>query len=169
MTGATTNFSFYAHSSFCSFAGSFSYYSVAQLCSTLWPNELQHGRLPCPSLSRGVCSNSHPFSGWYYQTISTSAALFSFCLQSFPASGFIPVSWLFASSGQSIAASASVSVLPMNIQGWFPLELTGLISLLSMGLSRVFFNTTIWKHQFFGAQPFSWSNSHMHTLLLEEP
>ena len=93
---------------------------------------------------------------------------FSSCPQSFPASGFFPMSWLFTSGGQSIVASTSVSVLPMNIQGWFPLGLTGLISFLSKELSRVFSSTTVWKHQFFGAQPSLWSSSHIHTWLLEK-
>ena len=87
----------------------------------------------------------------------------------FPSIGSFPVNWLFASGGQSIGVSASTSVLPMNSQGWFPLELTGLISLLSKGLSRVFSNTTVQKHQFFGAQPSLWSNSHIHAWPLEKP
>ena len=94
---------------------------------------------------------------------------FSSCLQSFPASGSFPVSQFFASGGQSIGASASASVLPMNIQGWFPLGLTSLISFLSKGLSRVFSNTTVRKHQLFGVQPSLRSNSHIHTWLLEKP
>ena len=99
---------------------------------------LQHARLHCPSLSPGVYSNSCPLSQWCYLTISCSASLFSSCPQSFPASDCFTVNWLFTSGGQSIGASASASVLPMNIQGWFPLVLTGLISLLSKQLSRVF-------------------------------
>ena len=99
-----------------------------------------------------------------YITISSSATPF-FCLQSFPASGSFPVSWLFASGGQSIGVSALASVLPVNIQGWFPLGLTGLISLQSKGLSRVFSNTTIQRHQFFSAQPSLWSSSHIHIRL----
>ena len=94
---------------------------------------------------------------------------FSSCLQSFPASGSIPMTWLFPSGGQSIGASASASVLPMNIQDWFPLGWTGWISLQSEGPSRVFSNTTIQKHQFFGAQPSLWSSSRIHTRLLEKP
>ena len=117
----------------------------------------------------GVCSNSCPLSQWCHPTISSSAAPFSFCLQSFPASGYFPVNQLFTSGGQSIGASASESALPMNIQGWFPLGLTGLISLLSKGLSRVFSSTTVWKYQFWEAQPFLWPNSHMYTQLLEKP
>ena len=107
---------------------------------------------PCPSLSPRVCSNLCPLSPWCHPTISFFVTLFSSCPQSFPASGSFPMSQLFASGGQSIGASASV--LPMNIQGWFPLGLTSLISFLSKGLSRVFSNTTVWKHQFFGTQPF---------------
>ena len=124
--------------------------SRVQLSAT---HGLQPARLPCPSLSPGVCSNSCPLSRWRHQTISFSVALFFLCLQSFPASGSFPMSWFLASGGQSIGASASASVLPMNIQGWFPLGWTGLITLQSKGLSRVFSSTTIWKHQFFGAQP----------------
>ena len=98
---------------------------------------------------------------WYHLTISSSAALFSFCLQSFPESGSFPVSWLFTSGDQNIGASASASVLPMNIQGWFPLGLTGLISFQSKRLSRVFSSTTVWKYQFLGIQPSLWSSSHI--------
>ena len=111
--------------------------SVTKLSDSLGLHGLQHFRLPCPSLSPAVCSNSCPLSCCCYPTISSSVALFS-CPQSFPASGSFPVSQLFASGGQTIGASASASVLPVNIQGWFPLGLTGLISLLSKGLSRVF-------------------------------
>ena len=131
----------------------------------MWPYELQHTRLPCPSLSPWVCLNSRPLSHptftsrmWCHSTISSSVIPFSSCPQSFPASVSFPVSQLFASDGQNIGASASV--LPMNIPGWFPLGLTGLISLHSKGLSRVFSSTTVWKHQFFGVQPSLWSNSH---------
>ena len=105
-------------------------------------------------------------SWWYYLTISSSAALFSFCLQSFSASGSFPMSRLFTSRGQSIAASASSSVLPVNIQDWFPLGWTGWIFLQSKGLSRVFSNTTVQKHQLFGAQTSLWSNSHICIWLL---
>ena len=111
--------------------------------------------------------NSCALTWWYYLTISSSATLFSFCLQSFPGSGSFPMSLLFSSGDQSIEASASVSVIPINIQGSFPFGLTGLISLQSKGLSRVFSNTTIKKHQFFTAQPSLWSNSHICTWLLE--
>ena len=138
------------------------------MSSSLWPYGLQHPRLPCPSLSLRVCSNSCPLCHWCYPTISSSVAPFSSCPQSLLASGSFPVGWLFASDGQSIRASAWESVLPMNIQGWFPLGLPGLISLLFKGLSGVFSSTTIWKHPFFGAQPSLWSNFHFCTLLLKK-
>ena len=123
--------------------------SIAHLCLTLWPHELQHAKLPCPSLSPGICSNSCPWTQWCHPTISSSVALLSSGPQCFPASGFYPKGQLFATGGQSIGASASASVLPINIQDWYPLGLTGLISLLSKRLSRVLSSTTIWKHQFF--------------------
>ena len=113
-------------------------------------------------------SDSCPPSQWCYLTITSSVAHFSFCLQSFPASGsFLPISWLFASGDQNIGASASASVLPMNIQDWFPLGLSGLISLQFKGLSRLFTSITIQKHQFFSPQPSLWSKSHLCTWLLE--
>ena len=143
--------------------------SVTQSCPTLCdPHGLQHARLPCPSPTPRACSNSCPSSWWCYSTILTSVVPFASCLQSFPASGSFPMSQFFASSGQSIGTSASASVLPMKIQDWFPLGLTGLISLQSKGLSRVFSNTTVQKHQFFCAQPSLWSNSHIRTWLLEK-
>ena len=126
--------------------------SIAKLCETLQCHRLQHSRLPCPSLSPRICWNSCPLSQLCHPIISPSAAPF-FCLQLFPASGSFPVSQLFTSGGQSIRASASASVLSMNIQDWFPLGWTGLISLQSKELSRVFSNTTIQKHKFFGTQP----------------
>ena len=132
------------------------------------PHGLQHARLPCPLPTPGVCSNSCPSSQWCHPTISSSVIPFS-CFQCFPASGSFLMSWLLASGSQSIGASASASVLPMNIQSWFPLGLTGLISLLSKGLSRVFSSTTVWKHQFFSAQPSLQSKSHIHTWLIEKP
>ena len=143
--------------------------SVAQLCPTLRPHELQHTRLPCPSPSPGACSHSHPSSQWCHPTISFSVIPVSSRLQSFPAAGSFPVNELFASGGQSTGASASASVFPMNIQGWFPLGWTGVISLLSKGLSRVFSSSTVWKHQFFGSQLSLWSNSHICTWLQEKP
>ena len=132
------------------------------MSKSLAPPELQHIRFSCHSPSPGVCSNSSPLSQCCHPIISSSVALFSSCLQSFPVSGSFPVIQLFTSGGPpTIWASASVSVLIINIQCWFPLGLTGLISLLSKGLSRVFFSTTIQKHQFLGPQPSLWSNSHI--------
>ena len=132
--------------------------AVVQLLSHVWlfatPWISQHTRLFWPPLSPKVCLNSCPLSRLWYPIISSSATSFSSCLQSFPESGCFPVSWLFASGGQSIGASASASFLPMKIQGWFLLGLTVLISLPSKGLSRVFSNTTVWKHQFFCIQTF---------------
>ena len=119
--------------------------SVAKSCLTLWPRGLQHARLPCPLLSPRVCSNSCPLSRWCHPTISSSVAPFSSCPQSFPASGSFLVSCIFASCSQSPGASASASILPMNIQDWYPFRLTGLISLLSKGLSRVLSGTTVGK------------------------
>ena len=143
--------------------------SRSVVSDSAWPHGLQHSRLSCPSISPGVCSNTCPLNWWYHPTISFSFALFSSCPQSFPASESFPMSLLFVSGGQCIGASASALVFPMNIQGWFPLGLTGLISLLSNRFSRVLSSTTVQKHQFFGAQPSLWSNSHIHTWLLEKP
>ena len=137
------------------------------MSDSLQPHGLQHIRLPCPSLSPGVCSNTCPSGLWCHPTNSSSVTTFSSCPQSFPASGSFPTTQFFTSGGLSIRASASV--FPVNIQGWFPLGLVGLISLLSKGLSRVFSSTTIWKHQFFGAQPSLWSNSHICTWLPMSP
>ena len=132
------------------------------------PHELQHVRLPCPLLSPGACSNSYLLSWWWHQTISSSVIPFS-CFQSFPASESFPMSWLFASCGQRIWASALAPALPMNIQGLFPLRFTGFISLHAKGLSRVFSNTTVQKHQFLRDQLSLESNSHIQTWLLEKP
>ena len=132
------------------------------------PHGLHLARLPCPKLSPRACSNSWLLS-WCHPTISSSVVPFSSCPQSFPASGSFPLSQFFASGGQSIGVSASASVIPMHIQDWFPLGWTGLISLLSKGLSRVFSNTTVWKHQFFSAQLSLWSNSYIHMWLLGKP
>ena len=138
------------------------------MSNSLQPRGLQHARFPCPSPSPKVCSNSCPLSKWCHLTISSSVVPFSSCLQYFPASGSFQMSWLFISGGQCIRASASASDLPINIQGWFSLWLTGLLSLQSKGLSRVFSNNTVQKHQFFGTQPSLWSNSHISTWLLEK-
>ena len=142
-------------------------FSHSVVPNTLRPHGLQHSRLPCPLPTPGAWSNSCPLNQWCHPTNTSSVIAFSSHLQSFPASGSFPVSQLFASGGQSFGASASVH--PMNVQQWFSLGLTGLISLLAKGLSRVFFSTTVWKHQFFTAQPSLWSNSHSHTWLLEKP
>ena len=122
------------------------------MSDSLWPHELRHAGLPCPSPTPGACSNSCPSSQWCHPTISSSVVLFSSCPQSCPASGSLPRSQFFASGGQSIGVSALASTLPMTIQDWFPLGFTGWISLKSKELSRVFSNTTVQKHQFFGAQ-----------------
>ena len=142
-------------------------FSHSVMADSLQPRELQHTSPPCPSPTPGVYSNSCPSSRLFHPTISPSVIPF-FCLQSFPASGSFPMSQLFTSGCQSTGASASVSVLPMNIQDWFSLGLTGLISLQSKGLSRVFSNTKVQKHQFFGTQPSLWSNSHIHTCEMDE-
>ena len=145
------------------------HFSHSVVSHSLWPHGLQHARLPCPSLSpefpqtlvrrvSDAIQPSHPMS-------SRSPPAFNLN----PASGSFPMSQLFASGGQSIGVSGSASVLPMNIQDWFPLGWTGWISLQSKGLSRVFSNTTVQKHQFFGAQPSSQSNSHIHLWPLEKP
>ena len=139
---------------------------VVQSLSHVWL--LQHSRLPCPSLSPRVYSSSYPLSRWCHPTISSSAALFSSCPQSFPAPGSFPKNQLFTSGGQSIGASASATVLPINTRDWFHLGLTSLISLQSKGLSEVF-NTTVQKHQFFSAQISLWSNCHIWTWLLKKP
>ena len=144
-------------------------FSRSVISSSLWPHQLQHTRLPCPSPTSGAYANSCPLCLWCHPTISFSVIPFSSHLQSFPALGYFPMSQFFTSGGPSIGVSASVSVLPMNIQDWFPLGWTGWISLQSKGLSRVFSNTTVQKHQFFGSQLSVYSNSHMHTWPLEKP
>ena len=126
-------------------------FSGSVVSDSLLLHGLQHTRLPCPSLSPRVCSNSCPLRQWCYLSISSSATPFSFCLQYFLASGYFPMSQLFAPGGQSIQVSVSTSVLPMNTQNWSPLGGTGWIFLQSKGLSRIF-NTTVQKHQFFGIQ-----------------
>ena len=143
-------------------------FSCSVVSDSLWPHGLQHTRPPCPSPTPRVYSNSCPLSRWCHPTTSSSVVPFSSCFQSFPASGSFKMSQLFASGGQSTGALASVSVLPMNTQGLFPLRLTGLISLLSKGLSRVFSSITVGKHQFFSTQPSLLSNSHICTRLLEK-
>ena len=142
-------------------------FSYSVLSSSLQPCWLQHTRLPSPSVSPRACSNSCPLNMWCHPTISFSVVPFSSSLHSFPASGPFPMSWLFASGGQSIGASASASILPMNSHCWFPLGLPGLITLLCKGLTRVISVTTVWKS--LSAQSSLWSNFHNHTWLLEKP
>ena len=144
-------------------------FSHSVVSDSLWPHESQHTRPPCPSPMPGVYPNSCPSSRWCHPAISSSVVPFSSCPQSLPASGSFLVSQLFAWGGQSIGVSASASVLPMNTQDCSPLRWTCSISLQSKGLSRVFSNTTVQKHQFFGTQLSSQSNSHIHTSPLEKP
>ena len=127
-------------------------FSCSVVSDSLWPHELQHARAPCPSPTPGVHSNSCPSSQWCHPDISSSGAPFSSCPQSIPASESFPMSQLFTWGGQSTEVSALASFLPKNTQDWSPLERTDWISLQSKGLSRVFSNTTVQKHQFFGAQ-----------------
>ena len=143
--------------------------SVAHLCLTRWPHGLQYTRPPCQSPTPGVFPNSRPLSRWCHQNFSSSLICFSSCPQSFPASKSYQISQLFTSGGQSIGVSASKSVLPMKTQDWSPLGWTGCTSLQSKGLSTVFSNTTVQKHQFFGTQLSLQLNSHIHTWLLEKP
>ena len=140
--------------------------SHVQLFVTPWTVARQAS---CPSPTSRAYSNSCPSCWWCHPTISSSVFPFSFCLQSLPVSGSFPMSWFFTSGGQSIGASASASVLPMNIQDWFPLGWTGWISLQSKGFSRFFSNTTVQKYQFFGTQLSLQSNSHIHIWLLGKP
>ena len=142
-------------------------FSLSVLSDSLWPHESRHTRPTCPSPSPGVHSNSHPLSRWCHSAISSFVVPSSSCPQSLPTSGSFLTSQLFAWGGQSIRVSGLV--LPMNTQDWPRLEWTGWISLQSKGLSRVFSNTTVQMHQFFGAQPSSQSNSHIHTRPLRKP
>ena len=144
-------------------------FSHSVMSNYLWPCGLQHAGLPCPSPSPKDCSNSYPLSRWCHPAIPSSVIPFPSCLQSFPASGSFLMTLLIPSGGQSIGVSASALVLPRNTQDWSPSEWTGWISLQSKGLSRVFSNTTVQKHQFFSAQPSSQSNSHIHTWPQEKP
>ena len=151
-----------------------SYYKSDQISrsvvsDSLRPHESQHARPHCPSPTPGVHSDSRPLSQWCHPAISSSVVPFSSCPQSLPASESFPMSQLFTWDGQSTWVSASASVPPKKSQGWSPSEWTGWISLQSKGLSRVFSNTTAQKHQSFGAQPSSQSNSHIHTWPLEKP
>ena len=143
-------------------------FSLSVVSDSLQPQESQHARPPCPSPTPRVHSNSCPLSRWCHLAISSSVVPFSSYPQSLPASESFPMSQLFAWGGQSTGVSASAWFLPKNTQDWSPLEWTGWISLQSKGLWRVFSNTTVQKHQFFGAQLSSQSNSHIHTWLLEK-
>ena len=143
--------------------------SHSVMSDSLWPHESQHSRPLCPSPTPGVHSDSCPSSRWCHPAISSSVVPFSSCPQSLPASESFPISQLFAWGGQSTGVSASASLLPKKSQGWSPSEWTGWISLQSKRLSRVFSNTTVQKHQFFGTQPSSQSNSHIHTWPQENP
>ena len=143
-------------------------FSCSVVSDSLWPHELQQARPPCPSPAPGVHSNSHPSNQWCHPAVSSSVIPFSFCPQSLPASESFLTSQLFTWGGQGIGISTSASVLQKNTQDWSPSEWTGWISMQSKGLSRVFSNTTVQKHQFFSAQLSSQSNSHIHTWLLEK-
>ena len=143
-------------------------FSCSVVSDSLQPHELQHTRPPCPSPTPRVHSNSCPSSQWCRPAISSSVVPFSSCPQSLQVSESFPMSQFFAWGGQSTGVTALASFLPKNTRGWSPLEWTGWISLQSKGLSRVFSNTTVQKYQFFGAQPSSQSNSHIHTWLLEK-
>ena len=144
-------------------------FSPSVVSDSLRRHESQHTRPPCPSPTPGVHSDSRPSSQWCHPAISSSVVPFSSCPQSLPASGSFPVSQLFAWGGQSTGVSASASFPPKKCQGWSPSEWTGWISLQSKGLSRFLSSTTVQKHQFFGAQPSSQSNSHIHTWPQEKP
>ena len=162
------------HLFFCRLSKELNYISSVQFCSSvmsdsLKPHESQHTRPPCSSPTARVHSNSCPSSRWCHPAISSSVVPFPSCPQSLPASGSFPMSQLFAWGGQSIGVSASASVPPMNTQDWSPLGWTGWTSLQSKGLSRVFSNTTLQKHQFFSAQLSSQSNSYIHIWPPEKP
>ena len=144
-------------------------FSRSAMSDSLQPHESQHARPPCPSPTPGVHSDSCPSSQWCHPAISSSVIPFSSCSQSLPASESFPMSQLFAWGGQSTGVSASASLPPKNTQGWYPLEWTGWISLQSKGLSKVFSNTKVQKHQFFCAELSSQSNSHIRTWPQEKP
>ena len=140
-------------------------FSHSVVTDFLWPHESQHARPPCPSPTPGVHSDSGPSSQWYHPAISSFVVPFSSCPQCLPASESFPMSQLFTWGGQSTGVSALASFLPKKSQGWSPSEWTGWITLQSKGLSRVFSNTTLQKHQFFGAQLSSQYNSHIHNMI----
>ena len=144
-------------------------FSGSIVSNSLQPHELQHARPPCPSPTPGVDTDSRPLSQWCHPAVSSSVVPFSSCTQSLPASESFPTSQLFAWDGQRTGVSALASFPPKKSQGWSPSEWTGWISVQSKGLSGVFSNTTVQKHQFFGTQPSSQSNSHIHTWPQEKP
>ena len=143
--------------------------SHSVVSDSLRPHESQHARPPCPSPTPGVHSDSRPSSQWCHPAVSSSGVPFSSCPHSLPTSESFPMSQLLSWGGQSTGVTALASFPPKKSQGWSPSEWTGWISLQSKGLSRVFSNTTLQKHQFFGTQPSSQSNSHIHTWPLEKP
>ena len=151
------------------YLGSSVQFSLSVMSNSLRPRELQHARPPCPSPTPGVHSDSRPSSQWCHPAIASSVIPFSFCPQSLPASESFPMSQYFSWGDQSTGVSALASFLPKKSQGWSPSELTGWISLQSKGLPRIFSNTIVQKHQFFGTQPSSQSSSHIHTWLQEKP
>ena len=153
----------------CRYLGSSVQFSRSVVPDSLQPHESQHARPPCPSPPPGVHSDSRSLSQWCHPAISSLVVPFSSCPQSLPASKSFPMSQLFTWGGQSTRVSALASFPPKKSQGWSPSEWTGWISLQSKGLSRVFYNTTVQKHQFFGYQRSSQSNSHIHTWPLEKP
>ena len=144
-------------------------FSHSVVSDSLRPHELQYARPPCPSSTPRVYPNSCPLSWWYHQIISSSVIPFSSCPQSFPTSGSSPMSWFFASGGQTVGASASASVLPMKFRVDFFQEWQSFVSLQFKGLSRLFSSTTVWKHRFFSTQPSLWFSSHICTWLMEKP
>ena len=144
-------------------------FSRSVVSDSLQPHGLKHAKLSCPSLTPGACSDSYPSTWWCHPTISSSVVPFSSCLQSFQASGSFPMSQFFTSGSQSIGASASPSVLLMNIRDLISFSIDWFDLLQYKGLSRVFSNTTVQKHRFFGTQRSLWSDSHIHTWLLEKP
>ena len=144
-------------------------FSPSVVSNSLQPHESRHARPPCPSPTTGVHRDSLPLSQWCHPAISSSTVPFSSCPQSLPASESFPMSQLFAWDGQSTGVSALASFLPKKSQGWSPSEWTRWISLQSKGLSRVFSNTTVQRHQLFGSQPSSQSNTHIHTWPQEKP
>ena len=168
MYSQVLHFKNYTKKDFIEHMGLSGQFSHSVVSNSLWPQGLQHARFPCPSSTPGACWNSCPLSQWCHPTILSSVFHLSSCLQLSPVSESFLMHQFFTSGDQSIGVSASASLLPMNTRDWSPLGWTGWISLQSKGLSRVFSSTTVHKHQFFGTQLSLWSNSHIHTWLLEK-